>query len=884
MRKLGRWRLSVHHRLQARWESENFPPRSLRSLSPSHGFKHTKPLDKIIYFYEPMITSIPPLPIRGFGLVLLSIAVWCLASCDRSDLQPAAPERTVLIDPPLGENPLRLVETGETRYRVVRPDAPTEVDQYAIEQWTGYMKAMTGADFVVIDGSELGPEEPAVFLGDSAAAWERLGRNPLAELEPQEHVARTHGEDLFLFGEGPHGSLHAAMEFLETSMGWRWYSRFVEPVLPEQPEVALPPFARIRGFDFAYRMYPSRWGSDFYYQHGINQGLEGRPGRENRNLDTPFQSRIRDESSTHSLFSYIRPNTTVKGHAFPWVDKDDYFATNPEFFSMNEQGNRVPNMQLEFGNPALRAELTRRVIEHIDLVGEPVIISVTAHDTPGAFSHSPESKALEEKYQSPGGPLYDYLIELCRELQQTYPGAKVKTLAYRRSQTQKPPVLPEGEMLPDNLIIDFAPIEDNFFADWTHPDERIQGTLADLKSWAKITPEGNLWAWIYPNPWGSGALFPVGNIERLITNLRIMHEVGVRGVFADHNGFISQSDFSELQLYLYLNLLQDVNADTDALIEEFTDHIYGAAGPGIRQYLKELEAERREMEVSNRRITYKTREDQFDLETFPYLTAENLRRWHKEFDAMEELVADNPRDLINVRRARRELDYATLNFWADVTELDPGYFADHQKILARIESVHSAEPMPGTAPRALSLLNLEDILLRLEAGGKEKPLPEPFASMPSDRVRTILPTNHGAKRAGQLPAELDPDAAFGLGVLVDQPESVIQAIFHQHYPEGPKKWVTGARIQIKPDDSGEYRLHKLGRIQVTPNCRISMGKSQQTNTQLGERLYEPGAGNEWDAYVSVKFPIPKEGEEPIAYTDRIILVRISEDQFATDAP
>jgi hypothetical protein len=73
-----------------------------------------------------------------------------------------------------------------------------------------------------------------------------------------------------------------------------------------------------------------------------------------------------------------------------------------------------------------------------------------------------------------------------------------KTLAYRRSQTQKPPRLPAGEKLPDNLIVSFAPIEDCYFADWTHQDPKIQETYQDLKDWAAITH--HLWAWI--------ALFP----------------------------------------------------------------------------------------------------------------------------------------------------------------------------------------------------------------------------------------------------------------------------------------------------------------------------------------------------------------------------------------
>lgn len=43
----------------------------------------------------------------------------------------------------------------------------------------------------------------------------------VAGLQDQAHVARTRGPDIFLYGRGGHGNLHASTEFLETSPGWR---------------------------------------------------------------------------------------------------------------------------------------------------------------------------------------------------------------------------------------------------------------------------------------------------------------------------------------------------------------------------------------------------------------------------------------------------------------------------------------------------------------------------------------------------------------------------------------------------------------------------------------------------------------------------------------
>src|SRR5690606_3563337 len=143
----------------------------------------------------------------------------------------------------------------------------------------------------------------------------------------------------------------------------------------------------------------------------------------------------------HSSFSFIPPAPDAKYiEDFPWLKHKNYFETNPEFFSMNKEGVRVPDRQLNFGNPELRKELTKNILKFIEVEGDDIMVNVTAMDTPGRFCYSPESVKLEEKYQTHAGPIIDYVIELCAVLKEKYPRVKVITSAYRREQTQKPPV------------------------------------------------------------------------------------------------------------------------------------------------------------------------------------------------------------------------------------------------------------------------------------------------------------------------------------------------------------------------------------------------------------------------------------------------------------
>jgi hypothetical protein len=599
---------------------------------------------------------------------------------------------------------------------------------------------------------------------------------------------------------------------------------------------------------------------------------------------------LRNDKFVHSLFAYVppSPDTRERPRDFTWLPRTDYFATNPDFFSMDRNGKRAPNLQLCFGNPALRAELTANVLRHLAAEPGNRIITLDANDTPGTFCYCPACLALEQKYRSPGGPLFDYDLELCARLQKEHPGVFVRTIAYRRSQTQKPPVLPGGGRLPDNLIISFAPIEDCYFADWTHPDARIQETHADLKAWNAITAPGNLWAWLYPNPWGTGIEMPVGNLERNVNQMRLMHQAGVRGIFTDHCEYLQRAGLGELQVFLFLKLFRDINCDTAAAIREFTDHQYGAAAPLVRQYLGDLEQGRKDMRDLPPGVTYTSSE--LDDRTFPYLTVANIHRWQAWFDQMEAQVAGASEQLLNVRLLRRELDFATLWKWFELKKAYPDYYKDPATHADRITAVNGATAPAGMQHRPLGADTLQDLLAVIAAGGQSKPLPAALAGTPPDRVRQYLPKNYD--HASGPKTKPDPEAAFGYAATVHFPDMPFELGFYQwtsrNPPPGTPSGTHGARLKLDKDQitPGVYRLYELGDIVVTPDSWIWFSaRSWATHLEVGTRVYEPGADNAWRAWVSMKFDGPSYGgtaKEDQVLVDRIILVKTGKAQF--DAP
>ncbi|MFC1453964.1 DUF4838 domain-containing protein, partial [Verrucomicrobiota bacterium] len=428
--------------------------------------------------------------IREMSTAVLTVAVAGLCSCNMTGLV-SGPDLSLALD-------------GKTDYQIVKPDNSSPADEYAIRVLTNNLTKIIGATFPVVKPGEMAADKPSIFVGLSAPALKRLGKKPLSGLAEEEHVARSIGRDVFLYGKGARGNLYAVMEFLENSMGWRWFSVFSEPVTLPCPEATIPPFNRKRGFSFGYREFVPYFTLHYYYQQGINLTYawnKYHPRWEQYIAGgiVPALGDINRVGGCHTLFCYIPPTPkTHQWEPYQWITKKDYFKTNPEFFTMNKAGTRVPNSQLCFSNRGLRDELTKNIQGQIEREGEHTIITVGAQDSGASFCHCPDCKKMKVRYASPGGPYFDYLLELSSLLKTNHPNVLLKGVSYRRTQTQKPPKLRENETFPDNFVILFAPIEDSYLGDWSQPDPGLQETYGDLLAWSKIV--SNIWVYYYPNP------------------------------------------------------------------------------------------------------------------------------------------------------------------------------------------------------------------------------------------------------------------------------------------------------------------------------------------------------------------------------------------------
>jgi hypothetical protein len=786
-----------------------------------------------------------------------------------------------------------LANEGTTQYEIVRPSDPSPIDSYAISELAEYLKQITGATFPVVDASDINEEKHQIFIGDSEASRSRFGQSIFNNLSAQEWRVRSKKQDLLLLGEGLHGVLSAVYGFLRT-LGWEWASLFEYPSFATDSKLTIrlqgrsststtivkPSVRRGNKPSFLYRSNLVKRASSYYYANGINMDFGRwkaeriRGGSNMAGLDVYEPIFPEVEGFAHNLFDYIPPSSTVSA-PYSWIasEQRNMFAANPTWFSQIN-GVRVSNRQLNFGNTQLRAELTARIKQNIvRLGGGEMLMWLAAMDVPGGFCESSESQALVSQYNAPCGPIIDYLIELCNDLAVTHPGVKIRTLAYRKGQTQEPPALPLGQKLPANLLIEFAAIDDNYFGDWSMDDADLQQTYSDLQGWSAIvhSPE-NLLCWMYPNAYGTGTNMPVGNIEKVATQMKLMHSAGVRGIYLDHNGLATREQFAELQQFMVHRLLENINQSVTGLIDKGTNFLYGPASDPIKTYLFELEQERKAMQLP---AGVRWDSNEVNDATFPYLTVQNIHRWQGYFEQALSLASGQPENIQgNVKRARRELDYATLWKWQQLKAAYPGhaYYESHVAVSERINALLSLPNLPPTTweasksvgssqgvvdrtPATRSNFMSEDFVTLIEVADDS---PKPLPSIPGDptysQIERLIP-KYPWRQSGPTVVK-DSEAWLSYGCPVHQPRSPFTFGFWDATALGGLGNTVITR-SISSFPSSGYTVFDIGAdVTLSSSCNVWFSTASRRTVLDVSHLHIPGGNNVWRIYASIKFNGP----------------------------
>ena len=433
---------------------------------------------------------------------------------------------------------------------------------------------------------------------------------------------------------------------------------------------------------------------------------------------------------------------------------------------------------------------------------------------------------------------------MCRRFDQKYPNLTFICSAYRSEQTLRPP--PHLKELPRNMQFGYSPLGCDFSKPLTHPINVNWAT--PLENWAKISRRMrfSVYPTTYPRPVVS---FPLtANIHRLVENLRFAHRNKARMIFCEFgSGPYNSFGFNDLRVYMIGEVCRDINRDEKAIVKEFMDACYGPASEMMQSYLAELE----KIEAAYPKYLRWNP----DILTLEHATPANLLRWERDFDKMESLVGGNEGRLLNLRRARYNLDQMVIAKWPYMTTEERAQFGDLENVIARAEKTivddaksvfagteNDPEWFKARVERKVAWAHTGlDQYIAMARGGKA--LPKQFAKYRT--LYRILPNRN------KLGLDKDPEAPFGLCNTGKFPLRRKSWLSLRTYVRGRKPaWETEIppvpmgprRFQKQPPD-GKYQYYRLGAMAIVPDAQLDFSAiSPQSNFGVGH-LCDPKRPN-----------------------------------------
>ena len=760
---------------------------------------------------------------------------------------------------------LPLAEAGRARAVIVTGEEPSPAEQTAATELGSYLKKITGADFQAVTADKA-RGQARLLVGPSQAARQILGKAVVDSLGPEEFIIRTVGRDLLLVGGRPRGTLYAVYSFLEDDLGCRWTTWYDEESVPRRASLTVPALNR--------REAPASVVRDIVVHTNSNSDRQLMQHFLVRNRcqgpDLNFTGDLTAVGGTSCRYAFP-PDGWLVHTLFQWLPPKEHFEAHPEWYSLAGD-KRVSNRQLCFTNPGLRAALTAAILKRIGEADPGGQYSVSAMDWTGAFCDCADCRALVEREGTPGAPLFDYLAELGAQVKQRYPQATISTLAYRKEQSEIPP---QTIKLPDNVIVIFAPIDDNFAAPIEDPSNA--GTQRDLENWGKVT--SHLRVWYYPNTYGPA--LPLGNLHKLARDLRLFKRAGVEGYFIEQDaaGVYDSRRLVDLQTWLITKLMWNPDRDVDKLIADYTDRHYGAAAPSVRQYIAALESATAAQQT---RMNWDASTGQHH-----FLTPALLLSAQRTLDAAEKAVATDPVLLPRVKQLRMSVDLACILKWNQLQAAGEVPFTMQQLTTRYRETYTAAVKARAIAARQPALLAaLAELLGPYEAMKPLKPLPAPLDAISPERVRQFTPET--ARLFGKRPSLVpDPLAAAGLAVAMEPsleqppyapkglPANVLDFGFYDGATGRQQHAYAGKDAPLKP---GEYHLYPIGRTALSAACYVWFDWSWEVQFPDVSGLYDPATpARQWDVYASLRFEGPAydprgEAKQNRFFVDRLVFI------------
>ena len=740
---------------------------------------------------------------------------------------------------------------------------------FAAEELNDIVRKSTGHAFE----TSCGTGGRRIFVGRSSDADRILGSDFFDSLGAEESVVTMKDGDLFLIGGDELGVLWAVYDFCEDSLGYRWFldrleggERIIHADSVKWNGVSTRRQPKFRGFRM---MHP-----------GVRKGFQtmrfrmrNRDGTAVSEYVKGFRHRFQRQVPGHSFWLFLPPHgkdTPLLKWAIP---KDahiplDNFEKHPEWYSLMADGKRSDDHQLCLSNPDCRKALTASVLEWIRCKGRGLYMFGQNDCRTGHLCHCDGCLALEKKYNTYGGPLWDYILELCAAVKERYPeGVYISTLAYDGMMTtEKAPA--NIAKMPDNFVVDVAyvhcpdrPIHD--LPDVVAPEGDTVNYWQNTLRWTSITDHASYWFY--------GTANPMMVSQRMQREIKELQKAGVESVGACGTG--GGYEFSDMTPYLYYRLLCDPDMDVHKALMEMCEFKYGPAADDMLAYIDSLEDAGQRHIASTKARVFEADHPYWNM---GFVKGAQLVEWRMLFDRAESKVKDSGFHAQNVRFAKIGLDLLSVLYADRIKKEAPDFLFDIESVKKSTEAVAREYWLScrGTEDSMRDRRGCEVLKMLDQAADemayaselKTEAYPDELAGYQTQFITRILPWREkpfaGSSRKGVKESVVDPLSVCGHAIADEIPASrdISGGIPYYLYDWGGKEMTLQGRIPLSIFKKDGYSMYKAGVTTIPSDGSLifaEMWDSPLAKRYLN-RCHDPSnVGRKFEVWFSVRAEGPK---------------------------
>jgi hypothetical protein len=506
----------------------------------------------------------------------------------------------------------KIADGGRANCVIVRQAEATEEEAKAIDDLAKTLEEVTGAKFSIQKGGS--SASAAIIVGRGKIAEAAFPEIDFGQLDAEQVVIKTKGQQLLLAGGNSTGTVNAIYKFLQDFVGCRWWMPWAKTI-PRKSSLSVPEINLTEKPAFDMRMVG--W---FY---ALN--------------DKEWQARnLLNECNcvgwVHTFYDLVPPEPNYKEY--------------PEWFSLINGKRHANGGQLCLSNKELRNFVAKQVEKRIEENPNARSIAVSQMDWGGACECD-NCRLLAQQYGGQSGALIDFLNEVVGVVKVKHPEAKIQTIAY--NYTQSPP---RGIKADEQIIVQYCPINLNHSAAWN--DEGNALFNSQFNEWSSITK--NLYVWDYP---ANLIYYPLPHPNWFLIgrNLRFFQEKGVKGIYEQGAFNSSNGEMGELRSWLYSRLMWNPNQDDNALLDEFLNGYYGEkSAPFIKQYLELMQGNNKDFLM----IPFP------DAGKAPFLKFDILSQAEELFIKAENASSNDAEKLWRVKRTHQSVQFAFLLRWNEL--------------------------------------------------------------------------------------------------------------------------------------------------------------------------------------------------------------------------